>query len=719
MRIGVPVNAIFRRAVPVLTLGLGLALLRPPEGRPQAAGQKPVFPAETELVIVDVVVSDKAGEPVLELTREDFSVSEDGVPQEVASFEAVHRPGAGRGATEPKIDELRVSSNRDAPGRETASFVIVFDELHLRPAEVIRAREAVAGLLDAGVVDGDRVAVVGTASGTRWTARMPEGKETLLQVVARFQGKRVNESVRDAMSDYEAMRIDQDRDPIVTDQVMRRFLSTGEIRRDVAVPGEPVDNSSEIDSWRSQTQAHAAQVYGRSSMLTEQTLGIMERALEALAGARGRKSLVLVSGGLVRDPRLAGFRRVVSQARVANAAVYFLDARGLVAAGAGLQAEVTQPADIVDRSTGAWLGETREASEGTTGLALDTGGLVIENRNDLGAGLARIGTESRSYYLLGYAPTNRATDGRFRRIGVKVAREGVVVRSRRGYFAPGRDSAPKTLEARDAAFQRALDAPFDLAEVPLRTLAQVFGEAEPGKQAVLVTTEVDIRALAFAERAGVARDTLEFLLLVARRDVAEHTRFDQQFEMAFQKETRARYERTWFQVQRELKLAPGPYQAKVVARDRNSGRVGSVTHEFEVPATAGLRVSSLLLGDRLAEEGPTDGRALVPTARRTFGPSGLLHCRFEVYGAVPDPATGKPNVTAGFALRRRDGRVLAAAPETPLRPGPDGTLGRSLGASLDGAPPGRYEVIILVTDVAGGQAAEAREPIVIEAPAER
>jgi len=88
-----------------------------------------------------------------------------------------------------------------------------------------------------------------------------------------------------------------------------------------------------------------------------------------------------------------------------------------------------------------------------------------------------------------------------------------------------------------------------------------------------------------------------------------------------------------------------------------------------------------------------------------------------VYGATRDPATGQPNVTAGFALRRRDGRVLAAAPSTPLRPGPEGTLGRSLGAPLDGAPPGRYEVIILVTDVAAGQVAEAREPIVIEAPA--
>ena len=82
------------------------------------------------------------------------------------------------------------------------------------------------------------------------TARMPEGREALVLALARLQGRRVGDGVRDAMSEYEAMRIDQDRDPIVTDQVVRRFLSTGAMRRDVAIPGgEPVD-ADEIVGWR-------------------------------------------------------------------------------------------------------------------------------------------------------------------------------------------------------------------------------------------------------------------------------------------------------------------------------------------------------------------------------------------------------------------------------------------------------------------------------------
>jgi hypothetical protein len=249
--------------------------------------------------------------------------------------------------------------------------------------------------------------------------------------------------------------------------------------------------------------------------------------------------------------------------------------------------------------------------------------------------------------------------------------------------------------------------------VPLRAIAQVFGKGKEQGLEVLLTVEVDVRGLAFAE-GKTARDTIEALILVARRDTGEQTRFDQQFELNLRPETRARYERSWFPITREVDLLPGPYQAKIVARDRNSGRVGSLTSDFEVPEPTGLRLSSLVLSDRLREEARDGARAPELTARRTFTAAGLLHCRFEVYGAASDRSTGRPLVTAGFSIRRSDGRVLTALPETPLVPGPDGALARSVGTSIAGAPPGRYEAIVVVTDAVAGQAAVGREPFVIE-----
>jgi len=133
-----------------------------------------------------------------------------------------------------------------------------------------------------------------------------------------------------------------------------------------------------------------------------------------------------------------------------------------------------------------------------------------------------------------------------------------------------------------------------------------------------------------------------------------------------------------------------------------------------VPELGGLRVSSLALTDRLGE---AKGGAPTPeaTARRRFAPAGVLHCRFEVYGAGRDGVNGQGKVTAGFSIRRSDGRFLAAMPETALQPGPDGALARGIGVPLDGAPAGRYEVIVVVTDLTAGRSAEAREPFEIAA----
>jgi VWFA-related protein len=687
-----------------------LALLAGP-GR----AQTPSFPAGTELVTVDAVVQGHDGKPVLGLSAGDFTLLEDGVPQQVAAFEAVNLPARPAQTPEnpaPPEAPPRTSSNVDAAALEARSFVVVFDERHLDLAEAVRGKKALARFLDSGARSGDRVTLAGTQSGAGWTARLPEGRAALLQVLDGLQGRRQGDLVRDAISDYEAMRIDRDTDWLVIDRVTRRLVSTEYIRRPAVLPGDPPDNGASIDSERGITQARAAQVYAKATLDNEATLSVIERALSGLSEGHGRKSLILVSGGFIHDPHIESFRRVVSAALRANVALYFVDARGLTGLPSAFQADASAPTDFND--IGATLGEAQNNSEGSESLAADTGGFSVRD-NDLALGLERIERESTSYYLLGYKPTNTRADGRFRKITVKVARPGVRVGARRGYYAP--DANTKAPAAgRDAAIQRALDSPFELSDVPLRATNHVFGEAAPHKQAVILTVEADIRGLGFETKGTSAEDTLETMLVITNRATAEFFRFDQQFELAFRPETRARYEQSWFPIRRRLELVPGAYQAKIIVRDKNAGRVGSLTHDFEVPEGDGLRISTPILGDHLREDGP-EAPLLEPTARRAFAPKGVLHCHFEVYGAAPDKATGRPNVMAGFSIRRSDGRFLAAGPETPLKPGADDGLSRSFGAEIEGAPPGRYEMIVLVTDVAAGQVADIREPFIIEAPA--
>ena len=68
-------------------------------------------------------------------------------------------------------------------------------------------------------------------------------------------------------------------------------------------------------------------------------------------------------------------------------------------------------------------------------LAVDTGGMVLFNENNIGRALDAAVADTKTYYLLGYQPTNQKLDGKYRSIAVTVKRSGVYVRARRGYAA--------------------------------------------------------------------------------------------------------------------------------------------------------------------------------------------------------------------------------------------------------------------------------------------
>ena len=239
------------------------------------------------------------------------------------------------------------------------------------------------------------------------------------------------------------------------------------------------------------------------------------------------------------------------------------------------------------------------------------------------------------------------------------------------------------------------------------------GRRPRASQQVLITAEVDLRAVTLRDAGGVLEGHLEYRLEVADLETGALHRRDERIDLKIPPADRERHSRRGFPVTREVALAPGRYQARVVARDATSGSVGSLSHDFDVPTAEGLRLSTPVLSDRLREP-PGVGPELI--ARRTFPPSGDLHCRFEVYGAARDATTGRPAVRAGFAVQFADGRLLAASRATPMTPGPDGTLGRTLGFPLGKAPPGRYELVLVVEDEVSGRRVEAREAFTVGDP---
>jgi hypothetical protein len=169
-------------------------------------------------------------------------------------------------------------------------------------------------------------------------------------------------------------------------------------------------------------------------------------------------------------------------------------------------------------------------------------------------------------------------------------------------------------------------------------------------------------------------------------------------------------EKAWYPVAHEFELAPGAYEARIAVRDRNSGRVGSVTHPFEVPALEGFRVSSPILSDAVhAESGPRTAKPVL-LAHREFDTGSTLFVQFSAFGAASDPATGKPRVTSSWRLVRADGSLVRDQAARPIAPDPQGGLVRLYGIALAGLAPGEYALSLEVRDELAIKLVERREP---------
>ncbi len=684
-----------------------------PQATPSPAppGQSIQFPSAVELVTVDAVVTDKKNAPIENLTRDSFQVFEDGKPQTITSFEAVVLPPSPSTAP-PKMRSI--STNQGAEVRTGRTFIIVFDDVHLHPFQANRAKVAIDQFLKTGTRDGDRVTLLASGGGAWWSTRMPEGYKELTSLLKRLDGRDIPDTGQDRVTEWEALRIHIYRDKQVEERVTRRFETYGV---NPGMRNQQQDTGQQFDG-DPMVQGRASEVYYQATAKNKITLNAIERALNSLAGAKGRKSLILVGQGFIFDPNLDEFKNVVQASRRGNCAIYFVDTMGLGGMPSAMTAEFGPAIDSQD--IGAAFAENLERSEGAESISADSGGFSVKNSNDLARGLQRIADETRAYYLIGYNPTNTARDGKFRKIELKVAGKDMRVRARKGYYAAldGDVKTAKKVEGGpDPQFQEALDSPFEMSDVPIRLTSYVFDETLLGKASAILHADVDLSAFAFNEKDGRYSDSLEFLLVVAHRETGEFNRYDQKIDMNLRPETRDKFKKTWFPIQRDFELLPGAYQAKIVIRDKNSSKVGTVIHDFDVPDLASWRMSTPVLTDTLQPAAKGQENAppkLLMLARREFETGVRLFCQFDVYNPTKDKATGMPRVTAGYTIRRKsDGFVFLRIAPSVIQPTSLGRLSRIVGPLLEGAEPGAYEFEVNLKDELSGKIMDAKEDFTV------
>jgi len=362
-----------------------------------------------EIVQVDVVVTDKKGRPVADLTAADFEVLQDGKRQTVTHAGYV---GLARAPMTPAGADASTTPEATAtPGAPTDPIVFVIDDHALSLPSVAATTRALLQFADAMKAD-DEVFLL-RSSRSRVEIRPVQGPAELR---AAARGLRQMARVTEDQRDYaDSLARTPDALPLL-----------------------------------------ATNVY-LNRLLARQSLLSLQNIVDALRAWKGRKTLVLFSEGYpiwnVRRDAVASLldpiygrggevldevERLSDLANRASVVIHTLDPRGLVTAGISASDPSAHPTHQASLDVLAARRSALTTSQASLAyLAERTGGLAVANRNDAGEGVSRILSSSRDYYLVGYEP-QRATFGggrpRFHSIEVRVKRPGLKVRSRKGFF---------------------------------------------------------------------------------------------------------------------------------------------------------------------------------------------------------------------------------------------------------------------------------------------
>lgn len=409
-----------RALVAVLVLASGYRLL--------ATGQQPTFTAGVTLVTTDVIVRNDKGQFVADLTKDNFTVLEDGQPQKIESFTMVQ---GGRTFTmlspapAAAPEGLVLPSARPRAATATGRvLLIVVDDLHFEADLTPHVRRLISTIVDTLVHDGDQVSVVSTGP-------------SFIEVGPTYDRKMVLEAAN-------------------------KIRGSGYTPRDIFSMMEGSDGPGDIRNRAQLAFYTAYNILSGLETVTNRRKAVLfiSTGYDFDPFAEGRASKDRVMGGRYGNPigelidqdnpffsmnrvtadidlfRLT--RELTLSANRANASIYTIDPRGL--------AGVTDAGQYVDQN------EYRTYIQKTTSslkyLAEETGGFAVVDTNDFESGLKRVDAETSDYYVLGYYSSNPDPGRRTRELDVKVDRPGVSVASRRAYSlkTPGTPPAPPPLK---------------------------------------------------------------------------------------------------------------------------------------------------------------------------------------------------------------------------------------------------------------------------------
>lgn len=574
--------------------------------QPGAAGASPTIKTNANLVLLDVVVTNR-GEPVHGLGQGHFKVLQDGREQAIVSFEE-HRGGAEPAGAKGLNLPAGTWTNQPLYPASAAVNVVLLDALNTPLASQMQVRQRMVGYLGK-LKPGTPVAVFTLSSRLRMIAGFTSDPAELVKTLKSGKATPQASPLLDTATG-------NDMDSIVGD--MATFGADSE-----AVGG--------LQQFLADYQAFQTDARVRMTLNAMQQLG---RYLNAIPG---RKNLIWFSGsfpielapdGTLEDPFQA-FRSYAEDIEetadllfAARVVVYPIDSRGLLVPPS---ANVTTTAStnlVTGMSNGGRGGkrqmltankpsaansdakfEQEEMAEAASmeEIAEATGGKYYINTNGFEQAVADAIDNGGSYYTIGYVPDPRKLDGRYHKIDVRMDFEGDKLAYRRGYFAETGDgpgghglrnvslitaatlhgAPPSTEVVFQARVAGANDPQLAGTKVPMDGAAgEMSAELKGPLHREIVDLKVDPRGISFAEAAGdVHAAQVEFVLVAYDGEGRKVNYVDKGFQMNLRREV---YERTMaggLPMRLAIDLPDGQYWLRIAVHDLVAGRVGSL----EVP----------------------------------------------------------------------------------------------------------------------------------------
>ncbi len=512
------------------------------DGLPSQSGipTETKFTARTELVLIPVVVMDRTGAQVSDLTKDDFTLLEDGRHKEIAFFEHVT---TSAGLAKRASGQQNEFSNavEGGPNRLT---IIVLDTLNTRFEEQVRARRELLKFLSESLEATEPICLMAIDQGGIRVIHDFTTEPTVL--VEALKKVRAHRSLRETIES----------DQVVPPAAAGRRVS---------------EEADRLLAFPVQVGFAALQV----GYATRTTLGALREIAEAFAGIPGRKSLIWATGGLpfvINDSSrfalldadlLLLYENTWKAMNRSNIAVYPLDLQGLYAPG------FVSPA-FARRA--AWRFRIADSVSNLETFAEMTGGRMCYRRSDIESCFHEAAKDSADYYLLACYPDSTKVKAGWRKLSVKVRRPGTQVRARGGYFAKG---GPDASSAGKLDLELALLSPLEFTALPLTVrwtgVSDNSGKKRIGFEFILTPAALTIDE---ADNNHLSLDFAAVAKTGAGQPVAQ---FSKSAEGRLKPETAAKFKARGVKYSGEIELPPGEYTVRFVVRDNLSGRMGTVS----------------------------------------------------------------------------------------------------------------------------------------------